>query len=98
MKKIRDKIYLACGITIIICISLIGFYFLIQKWTSLDIDLLRPVFILESLAIFSFSISWMVKGGWPLSDRPSNNHNDSSKAQANERRKMKRKREAELPE
>jgi hypothetical protein len=65
----RNIIYLVCGITIVACMILIGVCFLLGRISSMDLDAFRPIFILESIAILSFGISWMTKGGAILRDR-----------------------------
>ncbi len=62
-KLIRNKIYVTCGITMIICIVLIGIYNIIQD-TNLGYNLtrLKPTFWLEALALWAFGISWLTKG------------------------------------
>jgi len=59
-KRIRNRIYKACGIAMIICMVLIALYnlFLQNTWIA---DL-KPVFWLESLILWAFGISWFIKG------------------------------------
>jgi hypothetical protein len=59
-KKVRNRIYTACGVSILLCIALIGLYY----WRLQDsaLSTLKPVFWLESLALWAFGISWFVKG------------------------------------
>jgi len=60
MKRVRDRVYRGCAMTIVACIVLIGFYsvFLEESWVSG----FRPVFWLEALALWAFGASWFVKG------------------------------------
>lgn len=58
----RNKIYKACGMIIAVSVILIGVYFGLQKISSIDLDMYKPIFILESIAILSFGISWLIKG------------------------------------
>jgi hypothetical protein len=44
----------------LLCIALIGFYFMALQGTALSA--LRPVFWLESLALWAFGVSWFIKG------------------------------------
>ena len=61
-KRTRNVIYVACGLAILACIALIVVNNLAFDDTSLaDI---KPVFWLESLALWAFGISWLVKGGF----------------------------------
>jgi len=68
-KKLRDRIYRACGYTMIACMLLIGGYLFIED----SADALRPytpAFWLEGIAIVAFGASWLVKGEAILKDRP----------------------------
>jgi multisubunit Na+/H+ antiporter MnhB subunit len=59
-KLLRNRIYRACGVTILVCIALIGVY----GWFLRDTGLagVRPVFWLEAIAMWAFGIAWFVKG------------------------------------
>ena len=59
-KRIRNRIYRTCGVIILACIALIGLYYLWLDDTPLSA--LKPVFWLESFALWAFGISWFVKG------------------------------------
>jgi putative copper export protein len=62
-KRQRDIVYLVCGIAILACIVLLLLIALIQLLSGKPwLQPLRPVLILESLAIFAFGIAWFVKG------------------------------------
>jgi hypothetical protein len=65
-KKLRrNKFYVACGWTILVCIALIGVYSLLKHFdSSLAARLVcyKPVFWLESGSVLSFAIAWLVKG------------------------------------
>ena len=67
-KKARNRIYRACGITMIACIVLIALYFAFLKETFTWLQSVRPVFILETAALWAFGISWAVKGQVILKD------------------------------
>lgn len=59
-KEKRNRVYVTCGLTILACIVLIGLAF----WL-LDADTLtatKLVFVLETVALLAFGISWFVKG------------------------------------
>ena len=64
-KLMRNKVYLVCGILMLLCIALIGAYFAWGEGSSLDE--IQPVFWLESLALWAFGFSWITKGEmlWP---------------------------------
>ena len=59
-KRASNRIYRICGWVILVSIGLIGLLFA----TGLDqrLALLRPVFVLETVATFAFATSWAVKG------------------------------------
>src|SRR5258708_15178009 len=64
-KKLRDKIYLSCGITILACLVLLVLIALVQNlflsgkpW----LQPLHPVLLLEWLALWAFGFAWFVKG------------------------------------
>ena len=59
-KKIRNMIYRVSGVTILVCVILILVYSLFFDDTSVaDI---KPIFWLESLALWAFGIAWFIKG------------------------------------
>jgi multisubunit Na+/H+ antiporter MnhB subunit len=59
-KLLRNRIYRVCGVTILVCIALIAIHGSFLRDTGLaDI---RPVFWLESIAMWAFGIAWFVKG------------------------------------
>ncbi len=60
-KLVRNRIYRACGVTMVACIALIAVYL----WTPLSSSALRrwvPVFWLETFALWAFGFAWFVKG------------------------------------
>jgi hypothetical protein len=59
-KKRRNLIYRSCGIVMILAIVCITMYTIFFRGTS--VAAMNPVLILESLALFAFGISWLVKG------------------------------------
>lgn len=62
-KKCRNKVYKACAFAIALFIPiLIPFKWLLERLLAYDLDNLNWVFWLESLAIWAFAISWLVKG------------------------------------
>jgi hypothetical protein len=69
-KRTRNKIYRACGVIIVVCLALSP---LLDRVLSDDLrDQIHPLFWLESIAVWAFSFSWMVKGDlipW-LKDEP----------------------------
>ncbi len=69
-KKKRNAVHLLCGLTILVCLAAI------LVWLSQDgkpsiaaiNHSYRPVFWIESLAVWAFALSWMVKGQAILAD------------------------------
>lgn len=59
-KIVRNRIYVGCGVAMLACIGLIGIYYLALDGTSLAA--FKPVFWLESAALWAFGVSWFVKG------------------------------------
>lgn len=59
MKIIRNKLYLVCGIVICVCI---GLMFVNWAFDNTSISDIKPLFWLESVALWAFGTSWIVKG------------------------------------
>lgn len=59
-KRIRNKIYVACGVIMLACIALIGLYHALLQDTG--IAGIKPVFWLEAMALWAFGTSWFIKG------------------------------------
>jgi hypothetical protein len=59
-KRVRNRIYLWCGIAILACIGGIVLYAALPPSPALAA--LEPVFWLEALALVAFGVSWFVKG------------------------------------
>ena len=59
-KKVRNKIYVTCGLVMLACIVLIGVYSWFLKGSA--IAALKPVFWLELIALWAFGVSWFIKG------------------------------------
>jgi hypothetical protein len=66
-KKLRNLIYRVCGWIILFCIA--GMLVVGIKSIKEHIQQYNPVFWLESLAVFAFGASWLVKGETILKDR-----------------------------
>ncbi len=69
-KRIRDGIYRTCGVAILVCLVLIGFYYLGAQHPPPAVSVWQPVFWLESVALWAFGISWFIKGDTLFTDRP----------------------------
>lgn len=61
-KKVRNRIYYICGIIMIICLALIAIYWLFIQKKYPEVENLRPVFWLETIALIAFGVSWLTKG------------------------------------
>ena len=59
-KLVRNRIYRFCGVVMLACIAGIGIYHAFLDHTALS--RLNPVFWLETFALWSFGISWFIKG------------------------------------
>jgi len=65
-KKKRNVVYAVCGSLIFACIGLILVYYLFLP--NSDLGRFNPVFWLESIAVVSFGVSWLIKGETILAD------------------------------
>jgi hypothetical protein len=61
-KKRRNSVYKICGVTMLICMTVIALYMLFLKESYPYLQDLKPVFWLEAAALFAFGISWLTKG------------------------------------
>lgn len=68
-KKKRNVVYKCCAGVMAICIVLIIIHYLIPESISQQYVHLNPVFILESIAVIAFGISWLTKGNAFLQDQ-----------------------------
>ena len=62
----RNRIYMACGVIMLACIASVAVYLRFLQDTS--VAAIKPVFWLESLALWAFGWSWFVKGETLLRD------------------------------
>lgn len=66
-KKTRNKLFIACGIIMLLALVLIALYgFFGTRFSALEKA--HPVFWLEWLALAAFGLSWLVKGQLILKD------------------------------
>ena len=68
-KKKRNIIYKCCSIIMALCIVLITVHYLLPEQISDSYVHLSPVFVLESIAVIAFGISWLTKGNAFLQDQ-----------------------------
>ncbi|HEX9727010.1 MAG TPA: hypothetical protein VGA37_00725 [Gemmatimonadales bacterium] len=59
-KQSRNRIYRMCGAIMLACIALVGLYHGFFQHSA--VAAIKPVFWLESLALWAFGWSWFVKG------------------------------------
>ncbi len=59
-QTLRDKLYLWCGIVMLLCLLLLVVYIVFFEGRFAA---LHPVFSLEALALQAFGLSWLTKGG-----------------------------------
>ncbi len=71
-KSRRNKWDVSCGITIIMSILLLFIYFIFLKGKFPGLDKLKPIFSLETLALWAFGLSWIIKGEVLLKDKLTN--------------------------
>ncbi|MFD2727381.1 DUF7103 family protein [Hyunsoonleella rubra] len=64
----RNHVYKITGWVMIICVALIIIYFLIDDKFPKLADL-KPVFVLEFIALWAFGISWLTKGQFFFKDK-----------------------------
>ena len=68
----RNRIYRFCGFTIIACIVLLALYSLaieLKLWNIVSaVRGWKPIFALETLALWAFGFSWLTKGEFILKD------------------------------
>lgn len=67
-KRIRNKVYITCGLLMSACIASIAVYFLFSEGWLAFLKPFHPIYWLESIAVESFGFCWLVKGGWILKD------------------------------
>jgi hypothetical protein len=65
-KQTRDRVYLTCGIVMLVALALAG---IASLPFAASLNNLDPVFWMESTAIVAFGVSWLVKGQAILPDK-----------------------------
>jgi len=63
-RRRRKRIYRVCGIIIMVCLLLLIVYFTPLMNYLPDISFIKPILILEVVALWAFGISWITKGKW----------------------------------
>lgn len=67
-KLMRNRIYKICGYTILGCILLLVVYFNVESLQT-SLREYKPVFVLETIALWAFGFSWLTKGQAILKDK-----------------------------
>ena len=67
-KKKRNRIYKTCGYIMLACILLLFLYFAIPCLGT-RLENYKPVIFLETIALWAFGISWLIKGEFLLKDK-----------------------------
>lgn len=67
-KKKRNFVYTICGIIMLICMVFMALYIKYFRNEFPHWEQHHPLFWLESIALWAFGISWIVKGEWLLVD------------------------------
>lgn len=66
-KNIRNALFILCGIIIVLCLIMMLVLALIPE--SSKIFKIEPVFWVETIALFAFATSWLVKGDLIFKDK-----------------------------
>lgn len=61
-KIIRNRIYRICGIFMLVSTFLMLLYIVFLENKIAWLDKLKPIFIMETLSLFAFGTSWLIKG------------------------------------
>lgn len=61
-KKIRNNIYKICGWVMVVCMLLLLVLLLLPDVHYHSIGHLKPVYVLETIALLAFGYSWLIKG------------------------------------
>jgi succinate dehydrogenase/fumarate reductase cytochrome b subunit len=67
-KLMRNNIYRICGYTILLCIIFLCVYFNV-KGLRVALQDYKPVFAMETIALWAFGFSWLTKGDAILKDK-----------------------------
>jgi len=67
-KLMRNKIYRVCGYTIVGCILFLLVYFNVKPLQRALLGY-KPVFVMETIALWAFGLSWLTKGEGILKDK-----------------------------
>lgn len=68
-KLIRNRIYTGVAYLMFVCIAILIMFFALPEAVRKPLEVLKPVFFLESVAVMAFGVSWLTKGGYFFPDR-----------------------------
>jgi hypothetical protein len=68
-KRKRNLIYTYTAYIMFACIGILVLFFALPADLRKPLETLKPVFLLEAIAIMAFGVSWLVKGGLFLKDK-----------------------------
>jgi hypothetical protein len=66
-KKMRNKVYRTCAVVMVGCLVVIALVH-VFGWEKYNLAQLKIVFLLETLALWAFGLSWLTKGEFLLKD------------------------------
>lgn len=66
-KRLRNRVYRICGFVIIACLVVLAILFFVDSMMT-KIAIYKPIFVLETIILWAFGISWLVKGEFILAD------------------------------
>jgi hypothetical protein len=69
-KRNRNRVYKVCGTILSVSLVLIVVTAVLPATVMAKLAVIRPVFLLETIAILAFGVSWLVKGEAVMGDNP----------------------------
>lgn len=67
-KEQRNVVFKVCGYIMLCCVILLLVFFLISNEMKIKLEKVYIVFLLETIALWAFGVSWLVKGELILKD------------------------------
>jgi hypothetical protein len=69
-KRNRNRVYRVCGSLLAVCIVLMALTVILPSSFMDRLAAFRPIYVLETVGILAFGVSWLVKGEAILGDKP----------------------------
>ena len=70
IKQRKNRVFLACGVTILVAVVVLGVFGMIyvraSESTQDAMDTTHFVFVLETVAVWAFALAWLIKGEVPF--------------------------------